>query len=54
VKDMEEIKVIPKSCTECDYTSSCDSYYGGANCEYEKEINTSVFERFWAQFEKED
>ena len=30
---MKEIKIIPKSCTECDYTSSCDSYYGGASYE---------------------
>ena len=45
---------IPQNCTECQYTSSCMSYYGGSMCEYEKEINKTAIERFWAQFDKRE
>ena len=30
---------IPKSCTECPYTSICTApHYGGSRCQYEKSI----------------
>ena len=51
---MENTKVTPKDCTECEFTSSCMSYYGGSMCKHEKEINATALERFWAQFEKKN
>ena len=49
---MENTKIIPKNCTECEYTNACESYYGGSMCQHRKEINKSAIERFWAQFGK--
>lgn len=28
----------PKNCTECEHFKSCESYYGGAGCEFKKVI----------------
>lgn len=41
---------IPKDCTQCTFTNSCVSYYGGTMCKHEKEINKNYLERFWQKF----
>lgn len=51
---MENTKVTPRDCTECEFTNTCMSYYGGSMCKHEKEINKTALERFWAQFEKKN
>ena len=52
VKEMENTKTLPRNCTECEYTKSCMSYYGGLACEYEKQISQNAIARFWAFIEK--
>ena len=29
---------VPNNCTECAFFKCCESYYGGAGCEFEKVI----------------
>ena len=36
---------FPKNCTECEYSKTCQRYYGARGCRYEEEIRKSILER---------
>lgn len=33
---------MPKNCTECEHTQTCQRFYGARGCHYEKEIIEAV------------
>lgn len=46
------MKIVPKDCTQCEFTNRCSSYYGGSLCRYAEEINKRALDKFWARFNK--
>lgn len=36
---------MPNNCNECEYTKTCQRYYGARGSRYEKEITKAILEK---------
>ena len=43
---------MPNNCNECEYTKTCQRYYGAKGCKFEREIAKAILER--ERYEEKD